>query len=219
MTAQEEKGILRCRPATAGASASGASASGAPATGDPASGAIPGRLRDRAGRRILSQEQPQATAAATDFGGWSAAEITTLESLWLGSLPPLAPDPSNAVGDDPRAAELGQHIFFDTRFSANGGIACATCHIPAIDFIDSLSRAEGLDTTRRHTPSISGAAYNPWFFWDGRSDSQWAQALGPLEAAAEHGGSRTQYAHLIHDDADYRAAYEAIFGSYARFIR
>jgi cytochrome c peroxidase len=132
--------------------------------------------------------------------------------LWLGSLPPLPPDPSNAVGDDPRAAELGQRIFFDTRFSANGGIACATCHIPAIDFIDSLARAEGLDTTRRHTPSITGAAYYPWLFWDGRRDSQWAQALGPLEAAVEHGGSRAQYAHLVYDDADYRAAYGAIFG-------
>ena len=154
---------------------------------------------------------PEPTAAP-GFGGWSAAEIVNLESLWLGSLPPLAPDPSNAVGDDPRAVEMGQQIFFDTRFSANDGIACATCHIPAVGFIDSLARAEGLDTTRRHTPSITGAAYYPWFFWDGRRDSQWAQALGPLEAAVEHGGSRTQYAHLIHDDDAYRAAYEAIFG-------
>lgn len=155
--------------------------------------------------------QLEGTAAA-GFGGWNAAEVAILESLWLGSLPPLPPDPSNAVGDDPRAAELGQQIFFDTRFSANGGIACATCHIPAIGFIDSLARAEGLDTTRRHTPGLAGAAYLPWFFWDGRRDSQWAQALGPLEAAVEHGGSRSQYAHLIHDDAAYRAAYEAIFG-------
>ena len=158
-----------------------------------------------------SQEQPEATAAA-GFGGWSESQIAILESLWLSSLPPLAPDPSNAVGDDPRAAELGQRLFFDTRFSANGGVACATCHIPTNNFNDSLSRAEGLDTTQRHTPDITGAAYNPWFFWDGRRDSQWAQALGPLEAAVEHGGSRTQYAHIIHDDADYRAAYEAIFG-------
>jgi cytochrome c peroxidase len=57
---------------------------------------------------------------------------------------------------------------------------------------------------------IAGAAYSPWLFWDGRKDSLWAQALGPLEIPVEHGGSRTQYAHLI--DQSYRAAYEALFG-------
>jgi cytochrome c peroxidase len=75
-----------------------------------------------------------------------------------------------------------------------------------------LPLAQAIGATDRHTPAIAGTAYGPWFFWDGRRDSQWAQALGPLEAAVEHGGSRTQYAHLIYDDPDYRAAYEAIFG-------
>ena len=59
------------------------------------------------------------------------------------------------------------------------------------------------DADRRHG---AGA----WFFWDGRTDSQWSQALGPLESAVEHGGSRTQYAHTI--AAHYRADYEAVFG-------
>lgn len=58
---------------------------------------------------------------------------------------------------------------------------------------------------------IAGTAYSPWFFWDGRKDSQWAQALGPLESAVEHGDNRTLYAHLI--DQYYRADYEAIFGT------
>jgi cytochrome c peroxidase len=57
---------------------------------------------------------------------------------------------------------------------------------------------------------IAGTAYSPWMFWDGRKDSQWSQALGPLESAVEHGGSRTQYAHTI--AAHYRADYEAVFG-------
>ena len=40
------------------------------------------------------------------FGGWSPNDIATLQSLWLGSLEPLPPDPSNEVGDDPRAIAL-----------------------------------------------------------------------------------------------------------------
>ena len=34
---------------------------------------------------------------------WSAGEIAVLRSLWLGSLPPLSSEPTNAYGDDPLA--------------------------------------------------------------------------------------------------------------------
>ena len=42
---------------------------------------------------------------------WSDTELATIQSLWLGSLPPLPPDVGNAVADDPRAAELGHALF------------------------------------------------------------------------------------------------------------
>ena len=61
---------------------------------------------------------------------WSAEEIAVLQSLWLESLPDLPPDPTNAVADNPVAAEFGRQLFFDTRFSKNGSISCATCHQP-----------------------------------------------------------------------------------------
>ena len=141
---------------------------------------------------------------------WTEAEISTLRSLWIGSLPPLAPDPSNAYGDDPQAAAFGQAIFFDTRFSSNGEVACATCHIPDKMFNDGLPLAQGVGTMTRRTMTIIGTAYSPWLFWDGRKDSQWAQALGPMESPVEHGGTRTKYAHLI--DEQYRTQYESIFG-------
>jgi cytochrome c peroxidase len=62
---------------------------------------------------------------------------------------------------------------------------------------------------------IVGAGYSTWLFWDGRKDSLWAQALGPLEDAAEHGGNRTRHAHLL--ASNYRKEYEAVFGSMPRF--
>jgi cytochrome c peroxidase len=58
---------------------------------------------------------------------------------------------------------------------------------------------------------VAGTAHGAWFFWDGRSDSQWSHALGPLESAVEHGGNRTQYAHVI--DQSYRDEYESVFGA------
>jgi cytochrome c peroxidase len=53
-------------------------------------------------------------------------------------------------------------------------------------------------------------AHSPFLFWDGRTDSLWSQALGPLESSVEHGGNRTQYAHVIAEY--YRQTYEAVFG-------
>lgn len=57
---------------------------------------------------------------------------------------------------------------------------------------------------------VAGTAWSPWQFWDGRKDSQWAQALGPLESAVEHGGDRASYARIV--VRHYRAEYEALFG-------
>jgi cytochrome c peroxidase len=149
---------------------------------------------------------------ATLQAEWNAAEKRVLASLWLDQLPPLAVDPTNAVVTDPRAQRLGQQIFFDTRFSANGAVSCATCHQPAKYFTDGLPRGQAIGTSRRNTMTLVGAAYSPWLYWDGRKDSLWAQALSPLEDPQEHGGNRLQYIHILANDRAYRTAYEGLFG-------
>jgi cytochrome c peroxidase len=114
---------------------------------------------------------------------------------------------------DPRAARLGQFLFYDARFSASGDVSCATCHDPARGFADGkhFGQARG-PVLERHTPSLWIAAYNRWFFWDGRADSLWSQALKPLEEPREHGATRLGIAHALHADADLRRAYEELFG-------
>lgn len=145
---------------------------------------------------------------------WSVAEKRVLESLWLERLPTLAPDPTNAVVDDPRAQHFGHQLFFDTRFSANGEVACATCHQPARYFTDGLPRGKAIGTSRRNTMTLVGAAYSPWLYWDGRKDSLWSQALSPLEDPQEHGGHRLAFAYILAGDSGYRAAYQALFGRF-----
>ena len=149
--------------------------------------------------------------SALEKSPWSDEEIAKLRTLWIGSLPPLPNDPSNKYADDARAAAFGQKLFFDTRFSSNGAVACATCHLPDSLFQDGISLSNGIGTTDRRAMTVIGTAYSPWFFWDGRKDSQWAQALGPMENPVEHGSNRTYYAHLI--DQYYRDEYESIFGT------
>jgi cytochrome c peroxidase len=143
---------------------------------------------------------------------WSAEERETLRSLSLASLGPVPADPSNRYADDTLAAGLGRRFFFDSRLSANGKVSCATCHVPSQALQDGIPLGKGVGTAGRRTMPIAGTAHSPWQFWDGRADSQWAQALGPLESAVEHGGDRTQYAHLVATDATYRAEYERTFG-------
>lgn len=142
--------------------------------------------------------------------GWSAEELAVLASLQINQLPPLSPDPSNAFETSPAAAALGKRLFFDPQFSRNGKVACASCHDPDNQFQDGRPLGVGIGVAARRTMPIAGAAYNAWFFWDGRKDSLWAQALGPLEDAQEHGGNRVRYARLI--AAHYRRDYESVYG-------
>jgi cytochrome c peroxidase len=150
-------------------------------------------------------------AAAPRGDQWTQADVTQLGSMSLRELGPAPKDPTNRVADDPRAFELGRKLFFDTRLSANGQVSCATCHIPEKEFQDGIPLAKGVGVTNRRTMPIAGMAHSPFLFWDGRKDSLWAQALGPLESPVEHGGSREQYAQVI--AAHYRPDYEAIFGA------
>jgi cytochrome c peroxidase len=151
-----------------------------------------------------------ASAAAPRGDRWTAEQVAELSSLSLRELGPAPADPTNRVADDPRAAKFGRTLFFDTRLSANGQVSCATCHNPEKEFQDGIPLAKGVGVTDRRTMPIAGMAHSPFLFWDGRKDSLWAQALGPLESPVEHGGSREQYAKVI--AAHYRTEYEAIFG-------
>jgi cytochrome c peroxidase len=144
---------------------------------------------------------------------WSADELALLRTLHISALPALPPDPSNAVADSPQAARLGHMLFFDTRLSKDGTVACASCHQPDKRFTDGLVTARALGSSARNTPSLVGVAYSPWYYWDGRKDSQWAQALAPMEDPAEHGTNRIRLARVIAQDARYRELYEELFGA------
>ncbi len=171
-----------------------------------------------------------ACAACKASPDLTDAERSLLGGYALGALPP---DPTNAVADDPAAAALGQQLFFDARFSgplvvgdngangatgpagASGTVACASCHNPAQGGADVRSRpgntSLGASWTGRNAPTVYNAAYSPWQFWDGRRDSLWSQALGPVESPAEHNFSRLQVAHLIAQL--YSGPYGGVFGA------
>lgn len=142
--------------------------------------------------------------------GWSAAEFSLLKTLLLDRLAPAVQDPSNAVETKPEAAALGQKLFFDKRLSANGQVACASCHAPEQQFQDSRPLGVGIGTGNRRTMPIIEAGRSAWLFWDGRKDSLWSQALGPMEDAAEHGGNRVALVRTVLEH--YPDEYRSLFG-------
>ncbi|NQZ59084.1 MAG: hypothetical protein HRT88_16650 [Lentisphaeraceae bacterium] len=116
-------------------------------------------------------------------------------------------DETNAFCNNPQARTFGEVLFFDKRLSASGEMSCATCHPPEQNWALHQPQLE-LDV-----PSLWNTAHNRWYFWDGRADSLWSQAAGPLENSAEQAGSRTQLTRLICQDKQYRRTYENLFGS------
>jgi cytochrome c peroxidase len=170
---------------------------------------------------ISASEQARAAFAALAFGAalvvsgcsgdaFTDAEKATIASLSLDALGPVPADPSNKYADSQLAAAFGATLFFEPRLSGSGEISCSTCHKVDRQFQDDLPLAQGIRATDRRTMPLAGVAWSPWQFWDGRKDSLWAQALGPLEDAREHGGNRTAYVHVIAEHL--RDRYERIFG-------
>lgn len=151
-------------------------------------------------------DPPAPTAAGPR--PWTAAERAHLADLRLSTA--LPPSPTNRWADDADAAALGRQLFYDPGLSPSGEFSCATCHDPARHFTDGLAKSEAAGTTARHAPTVEGNQHGPWFFWDGRADSLWSQAAGPLESADEMDSDRLHVAH--HLATNYAEPYVAIFG-------
>jgi len=141
---------------------------------------------------------------------FTEAEKATIASMSLAALPPLPADPTNKYADDPAAAAFGATLFFDQRMSVDGVVSCGTCHLIDKQFQDGLPLGRGVGVTDRRTMPLAGVAWSPWFFWDGRRDSLWAQALTPLEDQREHAATRSFYAHFVAENFNER--YQRIFG-------
>ena len=149
---------------------------------------------------------------------WSEKELNILQSLQLTQLNQDTNTASNRFANNQTAADFGKKIFFDKRFSLDGTISCASCHQENKAFTDGEALAKGIHKTGRNTQTILGAQYHTWFYWDGRKDSLWAQALVPFEAADEMASNRIQVLRIIGKDSSYRKLYEHLFGKFPEIV-
>src|SRR5262245_4998392 len=180
------------------------------------------RARDGPGSMVRSH---QLGAVA----GGAAVGFVAL-ALWsIGSPGQQAADPLAALkarfarptfvphppGDAPTPAKvaLGRRLFEDKALSANGTIACASCHDPRLSFSDGEPMGRGITGKRlaRHTPSLWNAAFSPLLFWDGRAASLEDQVRFPVEHPDEMGSTLDAAARRLARDESYRSAFAAAF--------
>ncbi|WP_176525164.1 cytochrome-c peroxidase [Caenispirillum bisanense] len=79
---------------------------------------------------------------------------------------PVEPVPV-AVPVDPALADLGRHLFFDTRLSGDGTLSCASCHDLATGGDDGRPRAVGPGGVLRpyNAPSLFNLAFHDRYGW------------------------------------------------------
>mgnify|MGYP000179787611 FL=1 len=125
----------------------------------------------------------------TSFAAHSG-DVDSAKYLSIAGLESPPEDPSNYLQKDQDAVRLGELLFFDTEMSSTGQVACASCHFTEGKYIANESLPAGKSRSFRSVMQVNGVAYNRFFFWDGRADSLWAQALGPIQNPDEHNFDR-----------------------------
>jgi cytochrome c peroxidase len=110
----------------------------------------------------------------------AACSTEPSSSNWQWQLPAKFPTPV-VPADNPMTTdkvELGRHLFYDTRLSANGTQACATCHAQDRAFTDGRTTPLGAtgEAGIHNAMSLANVAYN--------GSSTWAHDVGRLEDQA-----------------------------------
>ena len=120
--------------------------------------------------------------------------------------------------DNPQTPDkiaLGKKLFFDGRLSADGTVACATCHDPALAFTDGRPASIGIHgrVGQRNAPTVLNALYFKTQFWDGRAATLEEQAGLVIINPVETGQTNIEAAVAqIQKSKEYQDAFVTVFG-------
>ena len=109
---------------------------------------------------------------------------------------------------------LGRRLYFETRLSADGTVACATCHDVSRGFTDQRPVSEGIrdQLGRRNAPTTMNALLFQTQFLDGRAPSLEEQAklpiINPIEMGFANGDAAVA---AIANDAEYVSMFQAAY--------
>lgn len=153
------------------------------------------------------------------------ANISLPAHLTMNSFPAQIPFQYAAIAFDntpnnnpitDAGATLGRVLFYDTKLSANGTIACASCHQQSHGFSDPKILSEGCDggETGRHSMGIANARfyYSGKFFWDERAQTLEEQVLMPFQDPVEMGLTLARLDSIVTAQDYYAPLFEDAFG-------
>ncbi|MFH1719117.1 MAG: cytochrome c peroxidase [Planctomycetota bacterium] len=115
----------------------------------------------------------------------------------------------------PERVALGRKLYFEKRLSADGTVACATCHDVTRGFTDQLPVSEGIKEQhgRRNAPTTLNVTLLQTLFLDGRAPTLEDQAKLPIVNPVEMGMPDGDAAvNAIRDDAEYQTAFRKAYG-------
>ncbi|MGH1341849.1 MAG: MbnH family di-heme enzyme [Nannocystales bacterium] len=218
--------LLACAPAEVGPASSDVS----PTTEDsstPTSGttdastsgdSTSGSSGEAASEGSTSDEATEATSGdGSESSGTGGSES---EWEWEWDIPEHFPEPK-VPEDNPMTAEkveLGRHLFYDERLSANGTQSCASCHRQELAFTDGLALPVGStgDIIPRNSMSLANVAYSSRHTWGNPLlESLSQQATIPLfaEIPTELGAvfAEEEILERLADDALYLELFDAAY--------
>jgi cytochrome c peroxidase len=124
----------------------------------------------------------------------------------------------NVPADNPltkEAVALGRRLFYDPNLSANGKVACSTCHIQRLAFTDGLKTSVGVSgkPLSFNSMTLANLMWGPQhFFWNGRTTTLEEQVLTPLQHADEMGQDLGRLVAQLSADATYRKLFQTAYG-------
>jgi cytochrome c peroxidase len=135
-------------------------------------------------------------------------------------LPAGVAGPTGPAGNQmsPARFELGRRLFYDANLSANGALACATCHEQRYGFAESIATHPGVTGApgRRNAQGLANVAYlSPLTWADPGTTTLEAQVATPLtgEHPVEMGmaGKESEIVRRLGSDACYRSMFKAAY--------
>lgn len=179
------------------------------------------------GRR--DREPPRAETAPEAAPATPTSEASTPPAVQLAPAPPVPqvpvglPEPPQRPGASAEVLALGAALFAEKSWSADGKVACESCHDPAADYSGGREPTSLGRPNLRRAPALSNLAWQRELGWDGRFPDGpehlrahlWGQLGLPLPDAvaklADHGPLRAHFARAHGTPPQEELALEALW--------
>ncbi len=135
----------------------------------------------------------RAIVAGTVAALASPASVATDDAALLKEaqeiFQPLKDMSASGAGAMKDQITLGRLLFFDPRFTVDGNVSCATCHLPALYGADGLSKSIGVQQRPhpRNAPTVLNSGVNIIVHWRGDRESLEDQAIKALGSPITNG--------------------------------